>query len=110
MVRKMVVWAVRDSKFIGRTRYWLISAATVLFLVLPPAGEWWLSSKIGWPEAYGFHHRGRGGLLQDLVHSQKLLRGGSAYEVGLFLLLWFIPVCAVGALVLLVALRKRDPG
>lgn len=109
LVRQMVLAAIHDSGSIGRTRYWLTAVGTVLFLVLPATGGWWLSSKIGWPEAYGFQYHGRSSVFQGLSHSPQLLRGGSAYEVELFVLLWFFPVCAVCVLVGFVTLGRRGP-
>lgn len=95
------VWAdlAESRKTLESLRFWLLVAGTVLFILLLAAGEMWLSDKVGWPEAYGFDCHGRGCFIQDLIHSPKLLRGGSVYEFGLFALLWALPAILVGVLV-----------
>lgn len=84
---------------LGPLRFSLIIAGTILLILLIAAGDIWLSDKIGWPEAYGFSCHGRGCYIQDLTHSLKLLRGGSAYELGLFALIWWLPALIVCILI-----------
>lgn len=100
--------AARNTVGAGTT--WVVIVGTVLFILLIAAGDIWLSSKIGWPEAYGFDCHGRGCFFQDLIHSPKLLQGGSAYELGLFILLWSLPACVFGVLayVLVKRLSRRN--
>lgn len=104
-LRHLQLQLTGPRKTLGSVRFWLLIFGTVLFILLLAAGYVWLSSKIGWPEAYGFDCHGRGCFFQDLAHSSKLIRGGSIYELGLFALLWLLPACVVA--VLAYALFKR---
>ena len=66
----------------------------------------WLSDETGWPEAYGSRCHGRGCWPTYLWRSFGLLKNGSAHEIGLFALLWHMPVF-VGASVTLVLMRRK---
>ena len=92
---------------LGPMRFRAIFGGTVVFTLLLAGADMWLASKIGWPEAYGFDCRGRGCWIDNLSHSPKLLRGGSAYEIGLFALLWLLPAVVVGCAVYAIFKRRR---
>ncbi|MHA3793598.1 hypothetical protein [Sphingomonas sp. YL-JM2C] len=101
----------QSRKAIGSKNTWLVMIATVIFILLVATGNIWLANQIGWPEAYGFNCHGRGCILQDMIHSPKLLERGNVYELGLFVLLWLLPTCLVGVLIyaLIKRLSRRDP-
>lgn len=92
---------------LGPVRFWCLLLGTVSFSLLLAGADIWLSDKIGWPEAYGFQCHGRGCWLQNWIHSPKLLRGGSPYELGLFALLWWMPAVVGGCLVYALVKRRR---
>ena len=92
-------------KALGPVRFWAMLIGTVLVVLLLAGADVWLSDKIGWPEAYGFQCRGRDCWIQNWMHSPKLLRGGSAYELSLFALLWWMPTVVVGCAIY--GLRRR---
>lgn len=104
-LRHLQVELAGTRETLGSVKFWLLVVGTVVFILLLAAGDMWLSDKIGWPEAYGFDCHGRGCFFEDLAHSPRLLRGGSAYELGLFALLWLLPAFLAGVLVY--ALFKR---
>lgn len=60
---------------LGPARYWTIMVGTVVFCIGFGTLVWWLSDKIGWPDAYGFQCRGKGCLFVELWHSPSLLQG-----------------------------------
>jgi len=76
---------------LDRRRVYLIVVATLVLVGLLTAVGYWLVEKTGWPSAYGFYCSGRHCMLTYLYHSPQLLRGGSAYELGLFVFLWALP-------------------
>lgn len=88
-------------------RFSAFLAGTVVFVLSLAAADMWLSSKIGWPEAYGFTCHGRGCRIDYLIHSPALLRGGSIYELSLFALLWFMPAILVGCAAYAIFKRRR---
>lgn len=45
---------------LGPARYWTIIVGTVVFCNGFGTLVWWLSDKIGWPDAYGFNAEERG--------------------------------------------------
>jgi hypothetical protein len=92
--------------------FWVLLVATVLIVSILAVLYVWLSDTIGWPEAYGFRCRGRGCWIEHLMHSQKLLGGGSRNELAFFALLWWMPaLLACTAVYTLVKrrLRNRNP-
>lgn len=89
---------------LGPVRFWAWFGGTILFILFVAAGQLWLSDKIGWPDSYGFHCERRC-WMRHLIHSPKLLRGSSAYELALFAWLWAIPASCAG--IVLYALLKR---
>ena len=99
LVRHLSLQRKGNGKSFGLLRSSLLMLGTILFIIVWGTGDWWLSSKIGWPQAYGFQCYVRGCYFEYLAHSPKLLVGGRAYELGLFALLWSIPACAVVALI-----------
>lgn len=108
-VRHLRMKLAGTRKSLGTFRFWVLVSGTVLFIMLFAMGGIWLSEKIGWPEAYGFACHGRGCFFQDLANSPMLLRGGSAYELGLFALLWLFPAFLIGLLIYALFKRlKRD--
>jgi len=66
----------------------------------------WLSVKVDWPDAYGFHCSGRGCLFDDLWHSPALLQHGGIYADALFVCMWAMIVIPA-AFVIWSKLRKR---
>jgi hypothetical protein len=84
---------------LGARGFWIVMAATVLVGLALVTPYIWLSGKIGWPHTYGFHCRGRGCWIDNLIHSPKLLQGGSDYELALFALIWWMPVVVACAAV-----------
>jgi hypothetical protein len=88
-----------NGKPFGLGRSYVIVIGTIVFILVWATGDSWLSSKIGWPQAYGFQCYGRGCWMKDLAHSPALLAGGSAYELALFALLWTIPACGMATLI-----------
>ncbi len=92
---------------LGAVRFWAVLIGTVLFILLLAGADIWLSNKIGWPEAYGFHCHGRGCWIENWMHSPKLLRGGSAYELALFAFLWWMPAVVAGCAVYGLLKRRR---
>lgn len=93
---------------LGPRRFWLLMFATVTCILVLAGAKMWLEHKTGWPDAYGFHCRGRGCIIDDLIHSPALLRKGGRYEISLFALLWLVPAIVLGAAI--VALIKRVRG
>jgi uncharacterized membrane protein YhaH (DUF805 family) len=81
---------------VGRRRFWLTMAGTLGFIAALSGLNIWLDAETGWPDAYGFHCHGRGCTFTYLYHSSLLLRGGNAYEIALFLLIWLLPACLLG--------------
>ena len=82
---------------LGPRRFWLHMIATVTLILILAGIKMWLEHKIGWPDSFGFHCKGRGSTINDLIHSPALLRKGGSYEVCLFALLWLVPVIVLGA-------------
>ena len=96
---------------LGLVRFCLFFGGLLAFLLGWAAAHFWLADKIGWPEAYGFQCRGRGCMWVEIWHSPALLKGGDAYELGMFALIWWLPALVVGCLIyaLLKRLRRRNP-
>lgn len=92
---------------LGSLAFWTLIVGTVVFILLFAGADIWLSSKIGWPDAYGFHCQGRGCWIENLSHSPKLLAGGNKYELGLFALLWSLPAVSVAFVLYALVKRKR---
>ena len=92
---------------LGPRRFWLLTFATIMFILVLAATKIWLEHKTGWPNAYGFHCRGRGCTIDDLIHSPALLRKGGRYEIGLFALLWLIPAVVLAAAIIILVKRVR---
>lgn len=90
---------------LGPVRYWMIMVGTVVFAIGFGTLVWWLSEKIGWPDAYGFHCRGKGCLLTQLWHSPALLQNPNGYTLALFAVLWFIPA-TTGIAVTIILVRR----
>ncbi len=77
---------------LGPLRFFLLLAG-LLALILGFLGiYWWLSARIGWPEAYGFECHGRRCLLDEAGQSHRLLRTARPDELMLFAWFWFAPV------------------
>ena len=95
---------------LGPKRFWLMVAGTLTFIATLSGLDIWLSNETGWPDAYGFHCHGRGCTFTYLIHSPQLLRGGSTYEICLFVLLWLLPsiLIGVGAYAFVKHIRNRE--
>ena len=105
----MFNWFEQQKAFyntIGPLRFAGIYLALLAYVGLFVWLLMWLSDETGWPEAYGSRCHGRGCWPTYLWHSFGLLKVGSAYEIGLFGLLWHMPVLA-GAFVTVVVLRRK---
>ncbi len=76
---------------LGPLRFWLLLGGTILACVGFGIAHWWLAERIGWPDAYGFHCRGRGCLWREWFHSPLLLKSPNPYGLLLFALLWSVP-------------------
>lgn len=107
LLRHLNVEFRQHRKKLGTIRAWSIVIGSILFILLWAAGLTWLSNKIGWPERYGFDCHG-GCLLQDLYHSPLLLSGGSAYELGLFAVVWALPGGIGVAIICAMLTRNRS--
>jgi hypothetical protein len=107
-VRHLSLQRRGNGKPFGMRRSSLLVFGTIVFILVWGTGDWWLSTKIGWPEAYRFQCYGRGCWFQDLAHSPELLGGGNPYALGLFALFWTIPACFVAALIYLLKLYIRN--
>jgi hypothetical protein len=95
---------------IGPARFWGLMIGVLAFIGGWTALDMWLSDKTGWPDAYGFHCRGRGCTLDNLWHSPALLHRHDPYELGLFASIWFLPAVVAGAaLYALVKKSRRNP-
>lgn len=81
---------------LGPRRFWLTMAATLVLIGVLSGLNIWLDEVTGWPDAYGIHCHGRGCTFTYLYHSPQLLRGGSAYEIVLFALIWLLPAFLLG--------------
>ena len=79
----------------GGLRFILFFGGLTVVIVGFGTTGWWLADKIEWPDAYGFHCRGKGCLWIELGHSYKLLDTATFYELLLFAWLWFIPASTV---------------
>ncbi len=90
---------------LGPARYWTIMVGTVVFCIGFGTLVWWLSEKIGWPDAYGFQCRGKGCLFLELWHSPSLLQNPNGYALALFAALWFIPATTGIAVTIILARR-----
>lgn len=91
----------------GVRRSVFLMLGTVVFIIALGVCQSWFSTQIGWPEAYGFQCYGRGCFFENLAHSSLLLRGGSASELGFFIVLWTIPACTAAVLIYLLVLFRR---
>ena len=94
-------------KKLGPLRFWAWLGGTILLILLWVGAQFWVSYKIGWPDSYGFECRGKGCLFVHMAHSAKLLRGGSAYELTLFALLWSWVALIVGWAIYALLKRRR---
>ena len=65
----------------------------------------WLQQAVNWPEAYGFHCRGKGCLFVSVWHSPALVEHGGLLQWMLFIHLWTIPAVLVACLI--IALRRK---
>lgn len=90
---------------VGAVRYWTIMVGTVVFCIGFGTLVWWLSEKTGWPDAYGFHCRGKGCLFIELWNSPLLLQNPNGYALALFATLWFIPATTGIAVTIILARR-----
>jgi len=90
---------------LGPLRYWTLIGGTVLFCVGFGTLIWWLSEKTGWPDAYGFHCRGKGCWLTQLWHSPALLQNPNGYALALFATLWALPATTGTAVTFILARR-----
>lgn len=82
----------------GPRRFWTLFGGTILVGLLYAGAYVGLSMSIGWPENYGFYC-GRRCLFEELSYSPRLLQGGSAQELGLFVVLWSLPTIVVGSVI-----------
>jgi hypothetical protein len=92
----------------GPRRFWTFFGGTILFGLFYAGAYAWLSMSIGWPENYGFDCRRRC-LFEDLSYSPRLLPGGSAQELSLFVLLWSLPTILVGSVIYAIVKKLRPP-
>ena len=96
----------------GATRFIIFFGGLTVIIVGFGTIGWWTADKIGWPDSYGFHCRGKGCLLIQLGHSYKLLRAATFYEVLLFAWLWLIPASTVLPIIFILTRRwirrRRD--
>lgn len=90
---------------LGAPRFWTLLLGTVFFILFIAIAQVRLSSRLNWPEAYGFNCSGRGCLLDEIYHSPRLLSGGTFLEIALFAVLWIVPAGVAAAL--LYALIRR---
>ena len=89
----------------GAARFMLFFGGMTIFIIGFVAIHWWLAGKIGWPDAYDFHCRGKGCWLVELGHSYKLLDKATYYELLMFAWLWLMP--ASTAITIVVILTRR---
>ena len=95
---------VRLYRTLGPVRF-IATFLSVLAIILSfVALQVWLEGITGWPEAYGFHCHGKC-MIQNLWHSPALLHRATLSELGLFALIWFMPVLLLA--VLIYALLKK---
>jgi hypothetical protein len=96
----------------GAPRFILLFGGLTVFIVGFGTIGWWIADIIGWPDAYGFHCRGKGCLWIELGHSYKLLRAATLYELLLFAWLWFFPASTVTTIIFILTRRwirrRRD--
>ncbi|WP_461158996.1 hypothetical protein [Sphingobium sp. TomMM35A] len=96
----------------GALRFILFFGGLTIIIVGFGTVGWWLAAKIEWPDAYGFHCRGKGCLWIELGHSYKLLYTAKFYELLLFAWLWFIPASTVSTISFILTRRwirrRRD--
>ena len=94
---------------LGPIRSWVILLSTILFFPLLIGGQSWLSSYLGWPEAYGFtcSEPERYCIGLEWSHSGLLLQNGDPYELGLFALLWAFPAAFVGFVIWVIIKGRR---
>lgn len=99
---------LRESyRTLGPLRFWTIMGVLMAWL----GGGVWLQVAVGWPEAYGFHCRGKGCLFTDIWHSPVLLHHGGLLEWLLFAHFMTLPGIFLVALVIVVRrkFRQRRP-
>lgn len=89
---------------LGPVRFSLIAGGTLAAILAVAIPLIVLSERVGWPEAYGFSCR-RKCLALHMWYSPKLLEGGSADELLLFLVIWSIPLLTAGAVITVLARR-----
>ena len=91
---------------LGAARFFGIYLALIIYLMMFVWLLIWLSNETGWPEAYGSRCHGRGCWPNYLWHSFGLLRGATAHEIALFVVLWHLP--ATLAIFVTVIIGKRQ--
>src|SRR6478735_2542360 len=97
-------------RIMGPLRFTIFFGGLTAILIGFASIGFWLASKTGWPEAYGFRCHGRGCLPIELYHSPALLQHGGLYALLLFAWMWLLPFAfgsAVGVIVLRRWLKRR---
>lgn len=91
---------------LGAARFFGLYGALLTYLIFFVWLLTWLSDETGWPEAYGSKCHGRGCWPTYLWHSFGLMKNSSGYEIGLFALLWHLPVAVILTVVIVVGRRR----
>jgi hypothetical protein len=89
----------------GTIRFMLFFGGVAGLIIGYVAIQEWIAGKVGWPDAYDFHCRGKECSVVELYNSYKLLENVTYYELLLFAWLWLIP--ASSAMAIIVVLTRR---
>lgn len=97
---------IRDLyRAMGPVRFTILIGGLTALSIGAVAIHGWLCKKTGWPEAYGFHCRGRGCLWVEMAHSHLLWRTATLYEILLFAWLWLLPGGAILTITIILMAR-----